>query len=136
MAEEKKRPDLKDAFQEVLNVLRQPTEGEAELENLDLEEVVEKLEGALDTLNTEMDQIYKDTGMNREQIEEYAQNPDNFSKEEWKLLGEVREELDLFREEAEEVLGPVPAEVGSGEVVEKKGTKKRAPKQKKGWKQA
>ncbi|MGE3955060.1 MAG: hypothetical protein AB7F31_07765 [Parachlamydiales bacterium] len=135
MAEQKKRPDLKDAFQEVLKVLRQPV-AEVDLQNLPLEEVVERLEESLETLNEEMDKIYKNTGMSRQQIEEYASNPDNFSKEEWKLLNEVREELDLFRQEAESVLGPVPAEVGAGPVVERAAPKKGGPKKKKGWKRA
>lgn len=136
MAEEKRRPELKIAFQEVLKVLRTPPEVTPEFQNMEIEEVIERLEEALRTLDTEMERIYKNTGMTREQMEEFAQNPDNFSRDEWKLLGEVRQELDIFQKEAESLLGPTAMEVPAGEheVVEK--PKKRGLKGKKGWKRA
>ena len=132
--EKQEAPDLKESFQEVLKLLKEAPPASAEIQNMELEEVIERLEESLGTLGQQMEEIYKKTGMTKQQLEEYAANPDNFSPEEWKLLGEIRSELSHFQEEAEETLGATPLEGRAGEAVtEKRAPKKRRGAVKKGW---
>ena len=66
--------------------------------------------------------------MTKEQVEEYSQNPNNFSKEEWEMLQEIRGELSGMHEEAETAL------TGSGATDEdkaKKAKRKQRPGKKK-----
>ncbi len=130
MAEEEEKGqkpgDMSDAFHEVLDMLQKAPPPEPAGDAADMDAVVERLEEALDKLNEQMDQVYKATGMSREELEAYAADQKNFSEEEWSLLGQIRGELDKFREQAEATLSDLPeaAEAGSGPT-KKKGQRKR-----------
>ena len=128
---EKKKDDLKaemtGTLEEVLEVL-QPQQEPVGGEVLDIDEVVARLEESLETLSAQMDEIYEKTGMTREQLEEYASDPKNFSEEEWSLINQIRGELNKFDEEAEE------AKLGMPHVIEeaqKAAEEAEKPKKKK-----
>lgn len=127
MAEEKQTPegDMTNAFEEVLDLLQQAQPVDPSLEGLDIDQVVERLEESLEQLNSQMEEVYKTTGMSKEELEQYATNPDNFSKEEWQMLEQIRGQLSTFRDEAEEVMSGVPKQIdGEGEEP-KKGRRRR-----------
>ena len=129
MAEEKQTPegDMTQAFEEVLELLQQAQPVDPSLEGLDIDQVVERLEESLEQLNSQMEEVYKTTGMSKEELEQYATNPENFSKEEWQMLEQIRGQLSKFREEAEDVMAGVPEQLeGAGEGEEpKKGRRRR-----------
>ena len=127
MAEEKQAPegDMTKAFEEVLELLQTAQPVDPSLEGLDIDQVVERLEESLEQLNGQMEAVYKTTGMSKEELEKYATNPDNFSKEEWQMLEQIRGQLSKFREEAEDVMSGVPQQLeGEGEEP-KKGRRRR-----------
>ena len=127
MAEEKQAPegDMTKAFEEVLELLQTAQPVDPSLEGLDIDQVVERLEESLEQLNDQMEAVYKTTGMSKEELEQYATNPDNFSKEEWQMLEQIRGQLSKFREEAEDVMAGVPQQLeGEGEEP-KKGRRRR-----------
>ncbi len=129
MAEEKQVPegDMTNAFEEVLELLQQAQPVDPSLEGLDIDQVVERLEESLEQLNSQMEEVYKTTGMSKEELEQYATNPDNFSKEEWQMLEQIRGQLSEFRREAEDAMAGVPEQIdGEGKEDEpKKGRRRR-----------
>lgn len=127
MAEEEQVPegDMTKAFEEVLDMLQTAQPTDPSLEGLDIDQVVEKLEESLEQLNQQMEEVYKTTGLSKDELEAYATNPDNFSKEEWQMLEQVRGQLSQFREDAEDVMAGVPQQLeGEGEEP-KKGRRRR-----------
>lgn len=61
-------------------------------------EVLQATQGKINELNQQADALVAAMGMTREQLEEYAKNPNNFSKEQWDSLQKVKQECDNFKE--------------------------------------
>ena len=122
-----KAPDMKAAFEEVLEILQTTQPQEVGPEGVDMDEVIERLEDALSKLNEHMEKVYENTGMTKEELETYANDPKNFSSDEWSLLNKIRTELNEFQEQTERTLheieeGTVTAGAPKGK---KKGKKRR-----------
>ncbi len=66
----------------------------------DYSEVIGKTQARIDDLNEKAEEIFKRTGMTREQLDAYAANPNNFSKEQWEALQKVREACEKYKREA------------------------------------
>lgn len=96
----------------------------------DYSEVISKTQKRLDDLNERAEEIFKRTGMTREQLEKYATNPKNFTKEQWESLQKVKEACEEYKKAAFERVGCDE----SGEKVKKE--KKKEPHRfakKKNW---
>ena len=50
--------------------------------------------------------------MTREQMEVFANNPDNFSPEEWRALETIRSSCNEYKKEAEELIKEVTNDIG------------------------
>lgn len=119
--------EIRKALEEVLSMYdieleEEPvSEEEAKAERYgDYAEIISKTQQRLDELNEQAEEIYKRTGMNREELEAYAANPNNFSKEQWEALQKVKEACDKYTQEAREKIGEEHFEE-----TEKKKRKKR-----------
>lgn len=112
-------------FQNVLQIIQETQSAAKPGEDVDYSAVIHQVEDALDTINAELEEVYKTTGMNKEDLETYALNKDNFSEEEWELLGQVKSELGKFSDQA----GVSASE--EEETSEPKPRKKK--KSRKGW---
>jgi len=66
----------------------------------DYSEIVGKTQAKLDDLTEKAEEIYRRTGMTREQLETYAANPNNFSREQWEALQKVKEACERYKQEA------------------------------------
>lgn len=104
--------EVREALEEVLAMydikldLAPPSEeNEKERRYGDYSEVISKTQERLDDLTEQAEAIYKRTGMNREQLEAYASNPNNFSKEQWEALQKVKEACEKYKREARIKIG-------------------------------
>jgi hypothetical protein len=86
----------------------------------DYSDIISQTQEKLDDLNEKAEEIFKRTGMNREQLEAYAANPNNFSKEQWEALQKVKEACEKYKREARSRIGDPQFE----ERVEKQERKK------------
>lgn len=102
--------EVREALEEVLAMydikleLGPDEEREAE-EYGDYAEIISKTQERLDELNEQAEEIYQRTGMNQEQLEAYAANPNNFSKEQWEALQKVREACEKYKRNAQTYIG-------------------------------
>ncbi len=102
--------EVRQALEEVLAMYDikldlEPEEEKGAEEYSDYAEVISKTQERLDELNEKAEEIYQRTGMNQEQLEAYAANPNNFSKEQWDALQKVREACDKYKREARTIIG-------------------------------
>jgi len=119
-----KAPTVKKVLEDVLEVLHETSHTSAE--EVDVDQLLHQLQGSLDELTERAEQIYQATGMTKEQLEEFAENPKNFSEEEWKLLGDVKDEIRHMREEADKIFENKPELAAlAKEKPKKKGPKKK-----------
>lgn len=98
--------EIREALEEVLNLynvkLDEPTQApskEASAEE-DFSEIISKTQERLDDLNEKAEEIFQKTGMSREEMEVYAANPNNFSREQWEALQKVKEACEKYKREA------------------------------------
>lgn len=113
----KSEEEIKEALKEVLDLygvdleeeLSKISEKKPKEERLheagDYGELISKTQRQLDDLNERAEEIVKSTGMTREQLETYASNPNNFTREQWEALQKVREACDRHKREARTRLG-------------------------------
>lgn len=143
MADEKKEKQepssnaLMDQMQEILDLYGiQIEKGKAnEVGEDDLVEVLSKTQDKIEDLNKQADQIAAGMGMSRDDLEAFANNPDNFSQEQWEVLQRVRQECDSFRDRTVKSLEQAGAEA-RGEPAPEAGKKKKQKKKfgkKKKW---
>jgi hypothetical protein len=71
----------------------------------DYSEIISKSQATLDELTEKAEEIYRRTGMTREQLEAYASNPNNFSKEQWEALQRVREACERYKRDVQGRIG-------------------------------
>ncbi len=99
--EQEMRKSLEDLLR-LYNIELDPeaTKPEIETGEVDYAEVILKTQKKIDELNQQAEKIYQDTGMSKEEIEAYSLNPNNFTKEQWDILENVRRECNAFKEKA------------------------------------
>ncbi|MEZ5315238.1 MAG: hypothetical protein R3E91_03385 [Chlamydiales bacterium] len=104
--------EVREALEEVLAMygihldIQPPSDEEAREERLgDYSEIISKTQQRLDDLNEKAEEIYKRTGMNREQLESYAANPHNFTPEEWQALQKVKAACQKYKRAAQSIIG-------------------------------
>ncbi|MCH9610236.1 MAG: hypothetical protein S4CHLAM81_00590 [Chlamydiales bacterium] len=73
-------------------------------EVIDYSEVISKTQDKIDELTMKAEEIYKKTGMSREELLEYASNPNNFTRSEWESLEQVREACDQMKNQTSHML--------------------------------
>jgi ATP-dependent Zn protease len=71
---------------------------------VDYSEIIGKTQAKIDDLTERAEEIYKRTGMTREQLEAFASNPNNFTPEQWDTLQKVREACEKYKEEAKKLI--------------------------------
>lgn len=98
----------------------------------DYSEIINKTQEKLDELQERAAKIYEKTGMSREQIQEYASNPDHFTPEQWKALQRVREACEKFHRQTRDTIGEENLKVVSNSKKERKKQSQRFAK-KKNW---
>jgi sugar-specific transcriptional regulator TrmB len=101
--------DIRAALSEVLKMYdirleENPIESPAIEGPGDYSEMISKTQTRLDDLNEKAEEIFKRTGMTREQLEAYASNPNNFTKEQWEALQKVKEACDRYKREARNLI--------------------------------
>ncbi|AHK63650.1 hypothetical protein BOKEGFJH_00772 [Chlamydia avium] len=79
---------------------------------VDYEYLMEKTQEKIQELDKRSQEILRQTGMTREQMEVFANNPDNFSPEEWLALENIRASCDEYKKETEAIINEVSKELG------------------------
>jgi hypothetical protein len=98
---QKESPELSNMLEDVLGILRESSNLEQLGQPEDVQAVVKHMEKSLAELTERAEQLYAATGMNKEQLQQFSENPENFTEAEWALLTQVRNEVQKFQEEAE-----------------------------------
>jgi hypothetical protein len=116
---------------------QQNTEQEKGSSFVELQASIEKMQDNLDAMQREAERILKKTGMTTEQMENYVNNPSNFSKEEWDRIESAKKEVKRFEEDMFKALGKDPEEMQKQAIKEKERKQKQkqrlmSPK-KKNW---
>ena len=101
---------------------------DARKENRDMSEVIQKIKGDLEKLHDVAESVYQETGMDKDEVQEYIKDPKNFSNDEWALLSNIKEETESCKKE---IIKSVEKETIS-DIVGKNTTKKKK-KRKKRW---
>nr|CRI41772.1 Protein CPn_0742/CP_0003/CPj0742/CpB0770 [Chlamydia pneumoniae]CRI42865.1 Protein CPn_0742/CP_0003/CPj0742/CpB0770 [Chlamydia pneumoniae]CRI43984.1 Protein CPn_0742/CP_0003/CPj0742/CpB0770 [Chlamydia pneumoniae]CRI47370.1 Protein CPn_0742/CP_0003/CPj0742/CpB0770 [Chlamydia pneumoniae]CRI51920.1 Protein CPn_0742/CP_0003/CPj0742/CpB0770 [Chlamydia pneumoniae] len=73
----------------------------------DYEYLITKTQEKIQELDKRAQEILTQTGMSKEQMEVFANNPDNFSPEEWLALEKVRSSCDEYRKETENLINEI-----------------------------
>ena len=63
----------------------------------DVHTMIEKIQGDLEEYDRQTKDVCKKTGMTREQLEKFVNNPSNFTTEEWSTLQKVKTEVEDFK---------------------------------------
>ncbi|MBQ8498870.1 hypothetical protein [Chlamydia sp.] len=85
--------------------------------DLDYQMLIEKTQEKIQELDKRSQEILQQTGMTREQMEVFANNPDNFSPEEWLALETIRSSCDEYKKETEELIKEVTSGIETSEKV-------------------
>lgn len=80
--------------------------------DLDYQMLIEKTQEKIQELDKRSQEILQQTGMTREQMEVFANNPDNFSPEEWRALENIRSSCNEYKKETEELIKEVTNDIG------------------------
>ena len=101
--------ELREALEGVLKLYDIELEEEADSEEeegyADYSEIINKTQERLDYLSEKAETIYMRTGMSEEELEAYAANQSNFSKDEWEALQKVKEACEKYKKEARTRIG-------------------------------
>ncbi|ANG66078.1 hypothetical protein [Chlamydia gallinacea] len=79
---------------------------------VDYEYLMEKTQEKIQELDKRSQEILRQTGMTKEQMEVFANNPDNFSPEEWLALENIRASCNEYKKETEAIINEVSKELG------------------------
>jgi len=116
---------------------QQNTEQEKGSSFVELQASIEKMQDNLDAMQREAERILKKTGMTKEQMESYVNNPNNFSKEEWDRVESAKKEVRKFEEDMFKALGKDPEEMQKQAIKEKERKQKQKQRlmtpKKKNW---
>ncbi|MEF9496806.1 hypothetical protein [Chlamydia sp. 04-14] len=104
---------------------------------VDYEYLMEKTQEKIQELDKRSQEILQQTGMTKEQMEVFANNPDNFSPEEWLALENIRSSCNEYKKETEALINEVTKDLGgeSATPTSNKKTKTTSSKKnkKKNW---
>lgn len=94
--------DIRKALDEILDMYNIKLENEQKNKDVtgDYSEIIQQTQDKLDDLNEQAEAIFKKTGMTREQLESYANNPNNFTKDQWAALQKVRDACEKYKKES------------------------------------
>lgn len=97
--------------------------------------LIEKTQEKIQELDRRSQEILQQTGMTKEQMEVFANNPDNFSPEEWLALENIRSSCDAYKKETESLINEVAFEIGGDKISTKHSYSSSANKKnkKKNW---
>ncbi|SYX08495.1 hypothetical protein C834K_0003 [Chlamydia poikilotherma] len=90
---------------------------------VDYEYLMEKTQEKIQELDKRSQEILQQTGMTKEQMEVFANNPDNFSPEEWLALENIRSSCNEYKKETEVLINEVTKDLG-GETTTPNSNKK------------
>ncbi len=127
---EKTLLDLLRQFDVDVGPIEESEEERASLRHGDYSSLINKAEQKLSDLNAREEEILKETNMTRREIEDYAENPDNFTPEQWAALGRFKQQMATFRQETDAALNKASPQAGGKKVLKKR---KHRPVPKKGW---
>ncbi|ANH78545.1 hypothetical protein [Candidatus Chlamydia sanziniae] len=102
----------------------------------DYEYLIHKTQEKIQELDKRAQEILTQTGMTREQMEVFANNPDNFSPEEWLALENIRSSCEEYKKETESLINEVTQDLTNndrktkGKKLQSSSTKKN---KKKNW---
>lgn len=97
----KSEEDIRIALEEVLKLYDIKLEQQPEKNSPnDYSEIISKTQGRIDDLNEKAEEIFKRTGMTREQLDAYSANPNNFTPEQWEALKKVKDACEKYKREA------------------------------------
>lgn len=82
-----------------------PLEEEAKKQAEEYTPLIQSTQSTIDELNEKAEEFLQKSGMTREELEAYAHNPNNFTKEQWEALQKVREITDYYRRQIRVKLG-------------------------------
>jgi hypothetical protein len=74
----------------------------------DIPHIIEKIQQDLEEFDNKANDVCKKTGMNKEQLEKYVNNPSNFSAADWSILQKVRIEVEDFQKKIWDALDKNP----------------------------
>ncbi|WP_348663479.1 hypothetical protein [Chlamydia vaughanii] len=104
---------------------------------VDYEYLMEKTQEKIQELDKRSQEILRQTGMTKEQMEVFANNPDNFSPEEWLALENIRSSCDEYKKETEAIINEVSKDLGAetpaSNVNKKQKTTSTKKNKKKNW---
>jgi hypothetical protein len=66
----------------------------------DYSDLIGKSQARIDDLTLKAEEIFRRTGMSREELEAYAANPNNFTKEQWEAIQKVKDACQRYKQEA------------------------------------
>ena len=106
-----------DSIKQILSIYKidfDPSFGASLTDDNDLyyQMLIEKTQEKIQELDKRSQEILQQTGMTREQMEVFANNPDNFSPEEWRALETIRSSCNEYKKEAEELIKEVTNDIG------------------------
>lgn len=138
MADAEQDPaNLSHMLSDILTTLQESADVGEITEAADVDALIKQMESTLADLNEKAEQVYQATGMNKEELQEFSQKKENFSEEEWKLLSDVREQVQGFEERAEEImakgLGEIEAPTPKPKTKGKGGSKTGKRVKRKDW---
>lgn len=90
----------------------------------ELRDAVQEMQDTLDRLDGEVEAVTKRTGMSQEQLQQFVENPSNFSREEWDQLQRAKQVVEEFHTNMWKAFGKDPS------VEQKKSEEMKAKKQK------
>jgi hypothetical protein len=139
MIGKEKQKEMADAIEEVLTLHNVQVEAMAKQiagEKGDFTGILANCEERLGQLREKAEEMLKNTGMTREQMNEYISNRANFSQEEWNMLEETRKTCEEMKEKDNKILrAHIPADILEKTEPEKKIKKRKKKTTKKNWMQ-
>lgn len=100
-------------------------------EDVDYDYLLQKTQEKIKELDLKAEEILSKTGMSKEQMDAFTNNPNNFSPEEWQALEKVRSSCDEYKKETEALLDQVLSEKQDNPKPQNKNQKPLTKKNKK-----
>jgi hypothetical protein len=97
---QKEMENIKKIMDEVLQVTKISLSDPTKVENMKMDEidnVMVKVQSLIEKLNSQSDQLLQEMGLTKEQMLQYADDPKNFSKEQWEIIQYMKKEAEKFQ---------------------------------------
>lgn len=99
---------LPGVFREVMNLFEVLKENLPKMNAVERQEVFQNMHNLHQFLQGQIQKLSVRSGLSEEQLLRFSENPDNFSGEQWSLLTEVKEKMQLQSNELKEVMKAIP----------------------------